>query len=126
MHSFLHFFIIKNQDNFFIRKRKKGVWKGLYEFPLLEFKKEKEIGKILKSSEFENLSRGTAFKVKKVSEKITYLLSHQRLHVHFWHVNSGDFSSSKYDSINLNTLKNLPIPNLIDKYLQSFVPGWKK
>lgn len=123
---FLHFFIINNQDNFFIRKRKKGVWKGLYEFPLLEFKKEKEVEKVLKSPEIKSLLKSRSFRIKKVSEKITYLLSHQRLHVRFWHINSDKFSSSEYDSITLNKLKKLPVPNLIDKYLESFVLGWKK
>ena len=68
---FLHFFLCLENNSITIRKRNQGIWKGLYELPMVE--KETK-GAILKRIPEETKLIGTH----------QHLLTHQKLHLYFY------------------------------------------
>jgi A/G-specific adenine glycosylase len=80
---FLHFLLFKEKDSFLIRKRNQGIWKGLYELPMIE--KERK-GEILSSLPKETL----------LINSNQHLLTHQKLHLYFYQLSElPSFLSSK-------------------------------
>src|SRR5690606_23735152 len=111
-----HFLEINDGENWLIKKRtEKDVWFNLYNFPLIELKKEDSI-----KDQF-NLKSFSSEPIP-ISEEI-HILSHQKLHIHFWRleVNPSEMEQLKKEFhaeiIRLENLKELPFPRPIEKYL---------
>lgn len=111
---YFHFFEISDGMNYLMVKRqKKDVWEGLFTFPLIE---------TMESEWITNDSCLVEFPFKK-SHEMKHILTHQRLHIHFWRtrVNSNQLHSL---SENLGAkiykaeyLDQLPLPRPMEKYL---------
>lgn len=115
-HRFFHFLEINDGKNWLIKKRtEKDVWFNLYNFPLIELKKEDSI-----KDQF-NLKSFSSEPIP-ISEEI-HILSHQKLHIHFWRleVNPSEMEQLKKEFhaeiISLENLKELPFPRPMEKYL---------
>jgi A/G-specific adenine glycosylase len=81
---FFYFLILKNGGSTFIRQRnEKGIWQGLFEFPLLESPALLDESELLKSTTWKNTIGTVSMKVTKLSEEHIHLLSHQKLHIRF-------------------------------------------
>ena len=115
---FFEFFIIQNEEKIFIQKREKGIWKGLYQFPLIENTVKKSESTIEKSKEWYSLFT-KPIKILKVSPTLKHQLTHQIIFARFWHIKSKTETISNSKSINKKELKNYPIPRLLEKYLQN-------
>ena len=81
-HRFLNYFILEKEGAYFLNQRDTSeIWGGLYQFPLLETEKAvnqpRAISQLLDNPEL---------KPKRLVGPITHLLSHQKLHISFWHV----------------------------------------
>ncbi len=98
-----------------IQKRSdKGIWFGLYEFPLIEtdFQEDSEsiISKI--KHNFED------YKIESITEnpkEVLHKLSHQHLHIRFWKVQLGELLS---DGIDYEVLKTFPFPIVIYNFIE--------
>ncbi len=89
-----------------IEKRKeKGIWQHLYQFPLLEFMSIEEKQSYLAS-----------LKYKFISKEYKHILSHQHLFAHFAVVEPTIKIPEDQLEIALSELSNFPIPRLIDKF----------
>lgn len=89
-----------------IEKRKeKGIWQHLYQFPLLEF-----------TSIEEKQSYLASLKSKFISKEYKHILSHQQLFAHFAVVEPSNEIPENQLEIALSELSNFPIPRLIDKF----------
>lgn len=115
---FNYMVVISNGSETILQKRKgKGIWQGLYQFPLLETKKpiedimsfRSEIIEIINSENFSI----TKFNPK---EKI-HKLSHQHLHTTFWIVET---SHNLKNSIPLQKIREYPVPILIGNFIEEF------
>jgi A/G-specific adenine glycosylase len=98
-------------------KRRTGndIWKGLYDFPLIETDKKTEIKKILSHSKTKKLL-GSNFHVIKISAPHSHLLSHQKLHSVFIEI----IPKTKVRNKNLVPYSSdFAVPRLIEKYLYS-------
>jgi A/G-specific adenine glycosylase len=108
---YFHYFLLEKNGKAFIRQRKeKDIWKGLYEFPLLETNDENAIQSVLKETGG-NIS---------VSKQYKHLLSHQRLHVHFYHIKEYrilPFNKQELLEVDLEDLDRFGFPQLIVRYL---------
>ena len=95
---------IKKRDN-------EGIWKNLYEFPLIETKKESTCNDIIKKLDIDFLE----FKgVKKIKHK----LSHQLLHISFFIFRVGDVFD---DFISIQSLNKYPFPKPLNKFISELV-----
>jgi len=119
---FFIYFLILQESNVLIRRRKEeDIWKGLFEFPLMEFKimpeKEKWLIEFKKTFHLNNPS----IEVSKISPIFKHNLSHQKIEAQFIHIKISDLKefSNKFD-LNLVAIKNLktfPFPRLTEKYI---------
>lgn len=115
---FLHFFVIEKDNRFYIEKRTgKGIWKNLYQLPLLETEHNTDY---LDKKDLEVLSNKYHLeKVKSIAKisQITHLLSHQKLHISFWKLES--FPKKSF-SISPEEIKKFPFPVVIANFLDNY------
>jgi len=69
---------IKSKKYLFIQKRSKNdIWKGLYEFPVIELSKKISLDKIVTQPAFKDIVLNRKYTVTEVSDWIKHQLSHQ-------------------------------------------------
>ena len=115
--KYFNYIIFISGDNTFIHKRNKGIWKSLYQFPLIEG--EFTFNEIKDLQEWNELVNDENVSLKFSSFTIKHKLSHQLIHAVFHHVEVDNIISEKYLRINWSNLDDYPFPRLIDKYLES-------
>ena len=110
--------IITNDDATIIEERKgKGIWQGLYQFPLIETTKAVTEEVLLTTEEFIK-KVPTSSNIRLFNPKdIVHKLSHQHLHTKFWIVKTPKIEE---ETIQWNTNEKYPVPILIDKFLKAF------
>ena len=113
---YFNYLIIENEDSTFLQKRNSGIWKSLYEFPLIEGDFTEE--KLLKSDEFDEILQNSDFTIGFVSKQVKHQLTHQTIFANFWHIKVSSFQNKKYKEVNWDCFIDFPIPRLIDKYLK--------
>ena len=122
---FNYLVLLKNDFIYLTKRGENDIWKGLYDFPLIETKNS-----IITFDELINLeanifdiSKGLALKSKSIEYK--HILSHQKIYATFWLV-SGEFQQLKAKKCaiikcSLKEINNYPVPKLIDNYLKTIV-----
>lgn len=115
---YINFLIICENDNILIQKRNNGIWKGLYQFPIIESNIEKAEGDISSSIEWNSLFNNNE-KILKISPIIKHKLSHQLILARFWHIKSKHNINNNIISIAKEDIDKYPIPRLIEKYLEN-------
>ena len=104
--------IVTNDKKTQIKKRdSSGIWKNLYEFPLIETKIETSAKQISKELD---LNLKDLLSVKKINHR----LSHQLLHITFF-VYKVDYKLD--DLVDINTLASYPFPMPINKFISELV-----
>lgn len=107
------------EDSTILKERKgKGIWQGLYEFPLVETSKPiQSVEELVHHEDFENLLpidvSISLFNTKDVVHK----LSHQHLYTKFWVI---EVSKHTQATIKWSAVEEYPVPVLIDKFLTEF------
>lgn len=100
-----HYFVVIQDDALILQQRgDKDIWANMYEFPLIE-------GESLPESLPDGITR-----VKTVTHKLT----HQHLAVHFYNAHTllDFFSTENQFLIPFESLKNYPLPRVIEKFLE--------
>lgn len=116
---YLHYlvFISNDQKTILQQRTGKGIWQGLYEFPVVEIEGDKECFR--ESSYFkETVSSHKPTSIEQYNNKpIVHKLSHQHLYTTFWIVKVEKLNSQ---SIPLSQINNFPVPVLISKFIDAF------
>jgi len=117
---YFNYLVITNSNNETILKQRKGkgIWEGLYEFPLIETSKDINEEDLIKHPSFKSLlNKETSIKLFN-HKKIVHKLSHQHLHTQFWIVN---ISHIKEELISWNNIWEYPVPILIHNFLENYL-----
>jgi A/G-specific adenine glycosylase len=114
---YLNFLIISIGDSTLLKKKIKGIWSGLYEFPSLEFKKDLAVNKVVESKQWSKFFFKNNFQINNVSSTIIHKLSHQKLHIKFFHVECNKVKSNDFKLYKKDQLLDLPVSKLIENYL---------
>jgi len=116
---YFNFLVIKTDDhNTILKERKgKGIWQGLYQFPLIETKNISNQREIVASEEFQNLFPAETTLSLFNKKEIIHKLSHQHLYTQFWIVET---SSLKEASISWGNIEDYPVPILIANFLKEY------
>ncbi|WP_299133461.1 A/G-specific adenine glycosylase [uncultured Tenacibaculum sp.] len=116
---FNYLVVVTDTNETILEERKgKGIWEGLYQFPLIETEKYIDVNELIDLDDFKNLfSKETSIKLFNKKE-IIHKLSHQHLYTQFWIVNT---SFIKEATTNWKEIKKQPVPVLIDKFLNEFL-----
>lgn len=114
---YLNFIIFKDVKNHVLvsRRATNDIWKGLYQFPLLETDELVE-PQMLKIPGTENM------KLTKVKTNIRHLLTHRELIIGFYHFKGKKLPVDvweNFESISALDLPKLAFPRAITRYLES-------
>ncbi len=123
IHYYFYFVFIAQENGQWVtwlRKRTgKGIWKGLYDFPLLESEKALPPDAIKTLQEFLDLTSKTHM-AGDLPRMITdrHILSHRDLRVTFLIHKVLAHSHPEHIRVNFNDLYNYPVPRLIENFLK--------
>ena len=118
--KYFNFLVIESKNNqTVIEKREgKGIWQNLYQFPLVETNKDMDFEDFNNQIKAINLLKNINFELSLYnSESIVHKLSHQHLYSKFWIVKTD---ASMPNSIPVETIKDYPVPILIDNFIERF------
>jgi A/G-specific adenine glycosylase len=114
---FLHFVIFKDTENRVLisRRSENDIWKGLYQFPLIETESHTE-PHMLSIPGTENLT------LTKSETGIRHLLTHRELIIGFYHFEGETLpfeSWPEFEALNLSDLQKIALPRAITRYLEA-------
>lgn len=114
----LHFFYVEDENNILIEKRDaSGIWKGLYQLPLIESKKNEPIENILLNQEFKGLIKNQEYVLKNTMD-IKHKLTHRNLFIRFYHVKCSNINNPNYLKVNKKELGELAFPRPVNQFLK--------
>ncbi|WP_299000931.1 A/G-specific adenine glycosylase [uncultured Tenacibaculum sp.] len=96
----------------------KGIWQGLYQFPLVETQKETDEKELIEHDQFVKLFPEETTISLFNKEDIVHKLSHQHLVTKFWVVKTTNVSEN---TMSWSKVKEQPVPVLIDKFLEEYL-----
>jgi A/G-specific adenine glycosylase len=106
---YFHFLIQIQKDQIIIEKRTKNdIWKGLYQFPLLE------LDTTVLTDEFV-----VEYKIKNSSQIYKHKLTHQTIYAVFHECSSPQSKASNQHQVDINNLGKFAFPRLIQRYLEN-------
>ncbi len=116
---FFNYLFINYKEYFFLEQRKaKDIWHNLYHFPLIETDEPVDKNILISLPEFKNLIKGSKVTVENYTPEITHLLTHQRLHIRFFHIRLTQLPENCQWIITENQeITKFPVPKPIEKYL---------
>ena len=101
-----------------IEQRTSGIWKNMYQFPLIESEEEIGVEALINNEKFEQLFKNTKTRISLFNEKsIVHKLSHQHIFTKFWIVK---ISNKEEFNDDWNTVLKKPVPKLIADFLTVF------
>lgn len=122
VHHF-NFIIPLSQDGKTIlhQRQEDGIWKNLFQFPLIDHPKELSAGSLLKLPDFQKLT--TPWVTQSVTQynerPILHKLSHKHLYITFWIVKVSNLPE---EAISFSELTELPVPVVLERFISDFAP----
>ncbi len=116
---YFNFIVIKTDDDKTIlsERKGKGIWQGLYQFPLIESDATINKKTLISSEEFINLFPSETTLSLFNKKEIVHKLSHQHLYTQFWIVET---KKSSEININWSEIEKYPVPILIANFLETY------
>ena len=105
----------------FLRKRLgEDIWKGLYEFPLIESETEPDPDQIVQTTDWKNLFVKTSIHINKVYPQVKHQLTHQLIKAMFIEIEidpAGQIPG--LIRIPEQEIGSYPVPRLIDRFIHA-------
>ncbi len=120
---YFSFIFIENQEFTYLVKRKKNdIWKGLFEFPLIESSDIDNFEIISQTKAWKDLFSNQEIRLLSFSETRIHQLTHQKIFAKFYHiVTAPEFeihsSDSEIRKIEITNIIDYPVPQLIANYI---------
>ena len=116
---YFNFLVIKTEDEKTIlsERKGKGIWQGLYQFPLLESDTIIDKEELITSEEFIKLFPDETTISLFNKKEIVHKLSHQHLNTQFWIVETVTLPKA---TVKWTEIKQYPVPVLIANFLEEY------
>ncbi len=116
---FNYLVVVTPDDKTILNQRtQKGIWQGLYEFPLIETDKTIDKNELAKDMQFKKIVGKEMYELSLYnSQEIVHKLSHQHLYTHFWILKT----TKKDLIIDWKNIHDFPVPRLIDSFIEQFI-----
>lgn len=113
-----YYLVLNYTNSVYLKKRtEKDIWKGLFDFPLLETKEKVSEKNLFALPEFQKTIGKKKYTVRSVSKEFRHVLSHQKLHARFIEIEIySPLSTKKLKCVNCNDIDKYAVPRLIEKY----------
>lgn len=109
-----------DEDMTSLSERKgKGIWQGLYQFPLVESSQSINLESLKSQDKFKEICPIENKLILFNEKEIVHKLSHQHIYTKFWIVNGNALN---LESIKWQDVEKLPVPVLIANFLKQFNP----
>lgn len=119
---YLYYFHIQDAGHLYIKKRReKGIWQNLFEFPLIESETPLAFNQLNQTSKFKEwFPEDKAYDFKLVIENRKHVLSHRILHATFYQVFIDDLpeKSDSFTKIARTETDKYPVHRLMQYYLE--------
>lgn len=124
---YFHYLLFSYNENIYLNKRTTNdIWKNLYDFPHVEV--DHFIPNITINEEIANHFKVAKdqIQIQNISDEYKHILTHQRISARFYNIPFQDqmlfhkinsLNGNQFICINKETIKQYPLPRLIDKYL---------
>lgn len=113
---FNYLVLITDDEKTIIEKRDAGIWRNLYQFPLVETNKPILKEDLLSNIKFQAII-DSYYEVENINkEDIVHKLSHQHIYTKFWMVSVHKNQKATFD---IKSLNNYAFPVLISRFLDS-------
>lgn len=120
---YLYYFHIHYKGRFYLRKRKeKGIWQNLFEFPLIESDFPLLFEDLIKTPDFKSLFPSSSeLKFSLTIQNRKHILSHRILYATFYEVYVDDEFGLTEDCglVSLEELNAFPLHRLMEQYFES-------
>jgi A/G-specific adenine glycosylase len=119
----IHFYyLFKDMKTIPLEKRTSGIWKNMYQLPLIE-SKEKLTLKELK----EEVNRKFNIKIIEKQPLLIYKhqLSHRQITAQFWKITDLPQNDGIFEVTKQNELENYPVPRLIDRFFEEITEQYE-
>ena len=115
---YFNYLVIDTSENkTVIEKRTAGIWKNMYQFPLIESTFDIDEQELLQNNYIDVLfTEPITLKLFNV-EAIVHKLSHQNIFTKFWIVKT---KQQFPNSLNWNEVSKYPVPKLVDNFLEQY------
>lgn len=116
---YFNYIVLLDQQHTLLEIRsKKDIWQYLYQFPLVESKKNLHVEELTKKEDFLNLISGKSYDIRLFNPKVAvHKLSHQHIYTKFWIV---ELKGSIPNGILRKKIKEYPVPVLIANFVKDF------
>lgn len=114
-----NYLVLLDSDHMICMDRiKNGIWKNLFQFPMIESKKELNKKQVLSNEIFKSIVPISNSDIRLFNSRpIIHKLSHKTIYAKFW-ILPVDGSNS--NSIKFSDVNKYPVPRLIEKFLDKF------
>lgn len=118
---FNYLVILSEENNTVLEKRRgKGIWEGLYQFPLIESDAPLAEDDLLLRKDFKKFAENESLKISLYNNNpVIHKLSHQHIYTHFWILET---TGAPGDLIPLEKVQEYPVPVLVANFLNEY--GW--
>ena len=112
---------VKGRDGLYFRKRSENdIWKGLYEFPLIETRGAVSPRKLKSSPGWEKLFVGSNADLVSHTGDIIHILSHQKIITKFFSIEIKKPSETFGILVQTEKIAELPVARIIEKYFEMY------
>lgn len=112
-------FLSDDDETILQQRKKKDIWKKLYQFPLIETPELSDLNQLKAYQEFQDYFKMIKqYKISLHNEiPIIHKLTHQNIHARFWIIYSDKIYGHK---VSLSRIDDFPVPKLIEEFMESF------
>ncbi|MCB0457878.1 MAG: A/G-specific adenine glycosylase [Flavobacteriaceae bacterium] len=113
--------LFKDRKTLMEQRTDRGIWQNLYQFPLIESKKQLQVSTLKKDQEFIRFSEQINIQsISKFNDRvIVHKLSHKHLYTTFWIL---EIDALYEGGVPFSEIHLLPVPVLIQNFIYSFLP----
>lgn len=113
-------FLTPHGKSLLYQRPKKGIWAGLYEFPLIEAQGSLLASELVEKDHFKELVGELRFRESVYNQQpITHKLSHRKIHAYFWII---ELEKDIENAIDITTMRSKPVHVLMERFINQFWP----
>ncbi len=124
---YFHFLMLQTSNKkFVLQKRvKKGIWRNLYQFPLIEGKELLNFDALTKTKKWQIFFSNQNFSLKKVSKNYKHLLTHQTIFIRFFELQLEGIPDNLSNCIEVSSkeFEQYAFPRVINRFLEDKAEG---
>jgi A/G-specific adenine glycosylase len=118
---YFHYLVVRSGkskgDGVYLHKREgEDIWKGLYEFPLIETGKTVSAARLVGSEEWNRIFKSSGARFIRAGKTVKHVLSHRVIHARFYEVEVGKPLKEDFILVPEKQLSKYPLPRLIEKF----------